>query len=205
MGQNALNNLIGNRDAIRRIMSMGSKMDSIAKKAREEGTLSINEGNVSYNGTHTHSDNINGEEPLFINEHVANNSKLPKQILESFRKNPGKEASTSVLGNIPDEVLEKMQTRKTITEQREAVQDSTHGNNIDYSLLKTIINEAVQENVKKYMSSLSKKLINEGVGGSSSQLMAMKVGKSFSFITENGDVYVATLKKKGNINEQKNQ
>ena len=83
-----------------------------------------------------------------------------------------------------------------VTEQIQPV-----GGSIDYSLLRTIINEAVQENVKKYVSAMTKKLMNESVKNEGT-VQAVKIGDKFSFITENGDVYEATLKFKTNLNEQ---
>ena len=75
---------------------------------------------------------------------------------------------------------------------------------VDYSLLKTIINEAVQENVKKYMSALSKKLISEGIGGKGNEIQAIKIGKKLSIITENGDIYSSSLQKMGNVRDKMN-
>ena len=73
---------------------------------------------------------------------------------------------------------------------------------IDYSLLKTIINESVQENVRKYMSALAKKLISEGIGGGN-EIQAIKIGKKISIISENGDIYASELRKVGNVNKKK--
>ena len=92
-----------------------------------------------------------------------------------------------------------------LKESSPTVQQQNISSGIDYSLLRTIINEAVQENVKKYMSAMTKKLINEGAGniGNNDNIQAIKLGESFSFITKNGDVYEAKLTKKYNINDKR--
>lgn len=199
MAENTLGNLMRNRDAIRKIMAMDNNgtMDKIAENARNNGVLVGTEDGVSYNGVQESY----GNNPILVNENIKRaHSKMPRQILESFEKNPGSNESFggSILDSIPQARLPKVPIK-------ESQQSSQNVGGIDYSLLKTIINEAVQENVKKYMSALSRKLINEGIGtgGSDNQLMCLKIGSSFSFIGKDGTVYEAQLKKKYNINEQK--
>jgi hypothetical protein len=206
---NVINNLANNRDKIRKLMSMDTDgtMDRIANEARESNKLSIDESGVSYNSgiSNTNGDMV----PIAIDENVMKrHSKMPKSILESFKENPGKTAQSnvSVLSRLPNEMFQEQtqpvtQRKNTINESKQVQQPIATSAVIDYSLIKTIINESVQENVKKYISALSKKLINEGIGsGSANDLIAMKVGKSFSFIDKQGNVYECTLKKKGNVN-----
>lgn len=70
---------------------------------------------------------------------------------------------------------------------------------IDYSLLKLIIEEAV----KKSTAALSKKLITEAKDNQdkNNNLSVMNIGKEFSFITKNGDLYKAKLTFIKNINK----
>ena len=204
MANNAIKNLIGNRDAIRKIMALDANgtMDNIVENARKSGALVGSEDGFTYNGG-GNSSQTHDNSAVVVNEQVmAAHSRMPRQILESFKKNPGKTASTSVLGGLSDEQLAKM--RPILKENATTAQQQTISSGIDYSLLKTIINEAVQENVKKYMSAMAKKLINEGVGnvGNNDNIQAIKLGESFSFITKNGDVYEAKLTKKYNINSK---
>ena len=71
---------------------------------------------------------------------------------------------------------------------------------VDYSLIRTI----VEESVKKYVGSLKKSLLNENKQQSTDDNMVlMKIGESFKFVTKNGDIFEAHLVKKGNINEKK--
>lgn len=198
MGQNTIQNLVGNRDAIRRIMAMDSNgtMDKIAESARENGTLSFDGEGAVYQPNDLKTPKQQG--PLVVNEQVMNNHRfMPKAILESFRENPGQEASLSVLGNV--DTSQFTQQNNIIPEQKTP---PTNSSAIDYSLLKSFIDNAVQENVKKYMSALSKKLLNESKSSADNNVQAVKLGNTFSFITSKGDVYEATLKYKTNIQKK---
>jgi hypothetical protein len=164
--------------------------------------MSMDENGVTYN----HRGNSNGDfTPITIDENVMKrHNKMPKSILESFQKDPGKspQSNLSVLSSLPQEMFteENVHQKPMRTESRQSIVQSSSP--IDYSLIKTIINESVQESVKKYVSAMSKKLINEGIGnGSSNDLIAMKAGKTFSFIDKQGNVYECILKKKGNVND----
>lgn len=201
MAQDAIKKLMGNRDAIRKLMAMDAngQLDAIAENARNSGSLIGGEEGASYNPQNNPQSHNDGE--IIVNEDVIRaHSRMPRQILESFQKNPGKQASMSILGDID---LDKLHaTKKSIVvDENSRIQSPQASPVIDYSLLKTIINEAVQENVKKYMSALSKKLINEGVSGNSDTIQAIKLGEKFSFITKDGDIYEAKLTFKRNIND----
>lgn len=208
MGQNAIRNLVGNRDAIRRIMAMDANgsMDRMVESARSNGSLTFDGEGGSY------SDSGNQGQPqdmgsVVVNEQVMQGHRhIPKAVLESFRQNPGKEASTSVLGGLDISQFQQQPQQKPIVQEQRIQQQPamTQVGDIDYSLLKTIINEAVQENVKKYMSALSKKLISEGVGGKGNEIQAIKIGKKLSIITENGDIYSSSLQKMGNVRDKMN-
>ena len=203
MGQNAIRNLVGNRDAIRRIMAMDANgsMDKMVTEAKNNGSLTFDGEGGSYSGKGNQTQNM---ENVVVNEQVMQGHRnMPKAILESFRQNPGKEASTSVLGNID---ISQFQQQKTTVQENKTNQQqtSTQIGGIDYSLLKTIINEAVQENVKKYISALSKKLISEGIKGKEDVIQAIKIGKKLSIITENGDIYTSSLQKAGNVKDRLN-
>ena len=208
MGQNAIRNLVGNRDAIRRIMAMDAdgSMDRIVESARSNGSLTFDGEGGSYSGSgkQGHPKDMGS---VVVNEQVMQSHRhMPKAVLESFRQNPGKEASISVLGGLDISQFQKQQSQKNVVQEHMVQQQQamTQVGGVDYSLLKTIINEAVQENVKKYMSALSKKLISEGVGGKGNEIQAIKIGKKLSIITENGDIYSSSLQKMGNVRDKMN-
>ena len=208
MGQNAIRNLVGNRDAIRRIMAMDAdgSMDRIVESARSNGSLTFDGEGGSYSGSGKQSQ-LQDMGSVVVNEQVMQGHRhMPKAVLESFRQNPGKEASISVLGGLDISQFQKQQSQKNVVQEHMVQQQQamTQVGGVDYSLLKTIINEAVQENVKKYMSALSKKLISEGVGGKGNEIQAIKIGKKLSIITENGDIYSSSLQKMGNVRDKMN-
>ena len=208
MGQNAIRNLVGNRDAIRRIMAMDAdgSMDRIVESARSNGSLTFDGEGGSYSGSGKQGQ-PQDMESVVVNEQVMQSHRhMPKAVLESFRQNPGKEASISVLGGLDISQFQKQQSQKNVVQEHMVQQQQamTQVGGVDYSLLKTIINEAVQENVKKYMSALSKKLISEGVGGKGNEIQAIKIGKKLSIITENGDIYSSSLQKMGNVRDKMN-
>ena len=208
MGQNAIRNLVGNRDAIRRIMAMDAdgSMDRIVESARSNGSLTFDGEGGSYSGSGKQGQ-LQDMGSVVVNEQVMQGHRhMPKAVLESFRQNPGKEASISVLGGLDISQFQKQQPQKNVVQEHmvQQQQTMTQVGGVDYSLLKTIINEAVQENVKKYMSALSKKLISEGVGGKGNEIQAIKIGKKLSIITENGDIYSSSLQKMGNVRDKMN-
>ena len=208
MGQNAIRNLVGNRDAIRRIMAMDANgsMDRIVETARSNGSLTFDGEGGSYSGSGKQGQ-LQDMGSVVVNEQVMQGHRhMPKAVLESFRQNPGKEASISVLGGLDISQFQKQQSQKNVVQEQMVQQQPamTQVGGVDYSLLKTIINEAVQENVKKYMSALSKKLISEGVGGKGNEIQAIKIGKKLSIITENGDIYSSSLQKMGNVRDKMN-
>ena len=208
MGQNAIRNLVGNRDAIRRIMAMDAdgSMDRIVETARSNGSLTFDGEGGSYSGSGKQGQ-LQDMGSVVVNEQVMQGHRhMPKAVLESFRQNPGKEASISVLGGLDISQFQKQQSQKNVVQEQMVQQQPamTQVGGVDYSLLKTIINEAVQENVKKYMSALSKKLISEGVSGKGNEIQAIKIGKKLSIITENGDIYSSSLQKMGNVRDKMN-
>ena len=208
MGQNAIRNLVGNRDAIRRIMAMDAdgSMDRIVETARSNGSLTFDGEGGSYSGSGKQGQ-LQDMGSVVVNEQVMQGHRhMPKAVLESFRQNPGKEASISVLGGLDISQFQKQQSQKNVVQEQMVQQQQaiTQVGGVDYSLLKTIINEAVQENVKKYMSALSKKLISEGVSGKGNEIQAIKIGKKLSIITENGDIYSSSLQKMGNVRDKMN-
>ena len=185
-------------------MDSSGEMDKIVENNKKNGNLHYSEDGVSYMPSQQQlNENSIKESNVIINEEVMKKSKLPKSVLESFKKEPGTPFSlnaplhTSVLDGIDLHTLEEI--RQETIKKPEINEQKSVASSVDYSLLRTIINEAVQENVKKYVSAMTKKLMTESAKSDNS-IQAIKVGDKFSFITENGDVYEATLKYKTNIN-----
>ncbi len=190
-------------------MDARGELDKIANNVRSKITFNddgdLCENNVTYTSI--------PQDDTSFSQHQISHSHLPKSVLESITTNP---IDTSVLGasvgqaSILDalkitpeqtQVSRNVNTAPVITEERKQTSlTEEYKPNIDYSLVKTIVEDCV----KRYTSALKKSLINENKSliGEDSTLKAMKIGNKFTFIASNGDLYEATLKKVGNINKK---
>ena len=124
---------------------------------------------------------------------------VPSIIRESFQSQPPlaqQEVTSSVLDGMFGDILqERHKPQQVITETAQPQVQQT-SSQVDYPMIRTI----VEEIVRKYTSSLSKKMLNEGKG---SEVNTISLGKSFKFLANNGDIYECTMKKVGNINKKK--
>ena len=235
MAADTIKNVISHRDNIRRIMAMDSNgtMDRMAAEAQARGVIGtvnedgviytpqqpmqpqatpmVNEDGVIYNPQQSKKIHAMGiDESTPINP----NSKMPKAVIESFKRNPGKTGNLpsglggSVLDGFSyDPVQPSQPQRRMVTEQYQAgMQTMPQTSGIDYSLIKTIIDESVDKTVKKYVSALSKKLISEGVGvgNGTNKVDTIMLGNTFNFCDSDGNLYEATLKFKKNIKKKVN-
>lgn len=134
------------------------------------------------------------QNPILQDTTPPASSFLPKEIIESFSKNPIDE---SIIEN-NNQTVQTPVTKKSQSIYNEQKTKS----NVDYSLIQKI----VESTVKKYISALNKKIISESKlhnVSNISELKAMKIGKQFSFITEDGSIYKAELKYVGNVKKKK--
>ena len=135
-------------------------------------------------------------------------NKLPSAILESFKNNPGaddRELMRALSGS------DDLAFLNAPTQQRQVVQETVQqpqtqtviqpSGGIDYPMIRTI----VEEIVRKYASSIAKKVINESKGSNASTVNTMMLGEKFKFLTDDGDIYECTMRKVSNINELKNK
>ena len=131
-----------------------------------------------------------------INEQVMTNSKLPKEILQSFKENKIDIGENKFL----DEVVNKTVEEKRVVKQPIVEQQSTvGGQQIDYSMIKMIVEECM----RKYTSSLKKSILNESKSvNEGNSLKAMKIGDKFSFIDDSGNLYEAKLTFVKNISKK---
>lgn len=144
----------------------------------------------SYNDNHSsYTGDINYDE-----QSIAL-SKLPENIKESFSKQ-----KINMTGNDGLSVLDSMDIslpKKQITEVKQNVnipqsQYVPMGNNIDYSIIKAIVNECLNEY-------FSKNMLNENT---SLQTIALKDG-NISLVDNKGNIFKAKLEKIGNKNDKK--
>ena len=131
------------------------------------------------------------------------NSKMPKAILESLAENYIDQSKladgyANALENISNDILSEDTVKEKQTPIRETVIQQPQNIGVDYSLIKSIVEECM----RKYASSITKKVLAEQKNFASSaeeKLKAIRIGESFSFITSNGDLYEAELKFKKNL------
>ena len=187
-----------------KLMSMDKNgtISKIAESKRDSINTSLNDSTVSTESMMTARPQRNMTE---VPRNV--NSNIPRAIVESFSKNPIDTSMISSIGGSSNSVLDTIgiqeqartvqpqNTSSTIQEQH-TVQTQVQG--IDYPTIRTI----VEDIVRKYTSSLSKKMLSESKG-SVNELTTMTLGKSFKFLDRQGNIYEATLKKIGNINNKK--
>lgn len=187
-----------------KLMSMdrNGTISKIAESKRDSINTSLNDSTVSTKSMMTARPqrNMTG-----VPRNV--NSNIPRAIVESFSKNPIDTSMIGSIGGSSNSVLDTIgiqeqartvqpqNTSSTIQEQH-TVQTQVQG--IDYPMIRTI----VEDIVRKYTSSLSKKMLSESKG-SVNELTTMTLGKSFKFLDRQGNIYEATLKKIGNINNKK--
>ena len=203
------------KDRARKLIQMDNagEIDRIAEQKRRDGTLEGDiDGNVTYNapekktpsqmldeGSYTSYE----EQPLQFN--TPSSRKLPKEILESFKKTNIDTTSfapeTSVLDQMgirPQKAQKSV--RSQINEEKSTPVQTTSTNGIDYSLIKMI----VEESVKKYMGAYTKKILSESVNKESNNpVHTIQMGDRFNFVTKNGDLYEAQLVFKRNLKEKK--
>lgn len=187
-----------------KLMSMDKNgtISKIAESKRDSINTSLNDSTVSTESMMTARPQRNMTE---VPRNV--NSNIPRAIVESFSKNPIDTSMIGSIGGSSNSVLDTIgiqeqartvqpqNTSSTIQEQH-TVQTQVQG--IDYPMIRTI----VEDIVRKYTSSLSKKMLSESKGNVN-ELTTMTLGKSFKFLDRQGNIYEATLKKIGNINNKK--
>lgn len=141
---------------------------------------------------------------------VPTNNHLPKEILESFQNtqiNVDNSFGASVLDSIgvPQQNNQPVvQRKRVVTENVQQQVNNTaslsQSNNVDYSLIKTIVEDCM----RKSLSSIKKSLINENTTlNENNDLALLKIGNGFKFVDKSGNIYEAKLNKIGNVHDKK--
>lgn len=207
------------KDRARKLIQMDANgtLDEVAYNAKSEGKFSYNEEGLVDTTImeHTNMKDLNQYNNIQPQDFQINKSKLPVEILESFKS---KQIDTTLLnggmGKSNGSVLDqlniltngKVLQEETIQrpQQKQIVQETVQvqpqiTSTVDYSMIKMIVEDCM----RKYTSALKKQILSESkTTQDSGTLQAMKIGNKFSFIDSKGNVYEATLTKKGNINEK---
>lgn len=123
------------------------------------------------------------------------NKGLPREILESFSNNYIDQSVFDPNRSVLDRIgVTNGQQQITETVQTYQPVQQNVGGNVDYELIKSIVESAV----KKYVNALGKKVLNEN-----NDLSMIQVGeKKINLVTKAGDVYEATLIKKYNVKDK---
>lgn len=203
-----INKFMSIKDRAKQLIQMDNNgsIDKIKKKAISEGKISYgNDGVVD--AQITRDTNISKYNELPNN--FKTKSKLPAEILESFKNNPincGTSNNGSVLDLINDESNKSLFTEDNKIEQQQVQQQtqqqiSTIQPNIDYSMIKMIVEDCL----RKQLAQIKKTMLTESSvnkANDSNILKAMKIGNKFSFITDDGNLYEAKLTFIKNINKK---
>lgn len=163
--------------------------DSTFNSLVENKSRNINFGD-SGNVVMNMKKNLSHEE--LVNEFSSNRPKgLPVEILESFNRQPSPEVNPNRIDDITN-CLSQNKKPQNISENKQYY--NTHQtSNIDYSLIKTIVNECIFS----HLSTIKDSIINENVVRG----FTLKDGNKVQFISKNGDLYEGELKLKKKRNK----
>ena len=208
------------KDRARKLIQMDANgtLDEVKKNAESNGKLSydsegyVNSTIMEQNSTPKDLNQYNNIQPQDF--HI-NKSKLPVEILESFKS---KQIDTTLLnggmgksnGSVLDQldmltngkILQQENVQKP--QQKQIVQETVQvqpqvTSTVDYSMIKMIVEDCM----RKYTSALKKQILSESKTTQDNvTLQAMKIGNKFSFIDSSGNLYEATLKKIKNLNKK---
>lgn len=112
---------------------------------------------------------------------------LPQEILESFRKMPSLSGEVNMQQRTLNDLniaIPKQQPQQVIRENIYAPNNT----NIDYSIIKAIVNECISSQ----MENIKQSLLNE----STVKAFTIKDGNKVQFLSKNGDLYEGELKLK---------
>lgn len=174
-------------------MDCNGTINQIARKAANEGKIDLNP-NTNTNAYPSQQQQIKEDYDKLPNFY-KNKSKLPLEIVQSFQNDPinvnegimsEKSVLDKIMPNIPNNPINETNNTDLI---------NSSNSNVDYSLIKTIVEDCI----KKQLKPIAKKLITENIGN---DIQALKLGNKFTFITKNGDIYEAKLTFIKNIKEK---
>ena len=207
------------KDRARKLIQMDANgtLDEVAYNAKSEGKFSYNEEGLVDTTImeHTNMKDLNQYNNIQPQDFQINKSKLPVEILESFKS---KQIDTTLLNGgmgksngsvldqlniltngkvLQEETIQKPQQKQIVQETVQVQPQVT--STVDYSMIKMIVEDCM----RKYTSALKKQILSESKTTQDNvTLQAMKIGNKFSFIDSKGNLYEATLKKIKNINEK---
>ena len=205
MESSRIENLVEKLNKAKQVMDITTtkEFDEYAKQISNSNNVDdIPSYSINENNTNISNKTISGNSYKF--------SKLPKEIIESIKENPLniEESSNNAIDELAKRASSKMKIGESENIQSKNTKFSEFMANrspsiaqtlpqIDYSLLKLIINDAIKEN----LSEMKKNMINESSGGSN--VKCLKIGNSIQFLDSDGNLYEAKLVFKKNIKKNK--
>lgn len=207
---------MGRASKLMQLESNGT-LNKIADSQRNNINTSLTMEGISTDSMMTTKNNIDRSQiPMNVSPN-SGGSHLPAAILESFQKQPSVTENELYTAFGPDsdvmQLMEGVKTKvapKKIQDVSQQVNEALHpntnnsinvnsnANSIDYPMIRTIVEDVV----RKYTSSLNKKLVTESKQ-SINEINTIAVGKTFKFLDSKGNIYEAILHKVGNINNKK--
>ena len=204
--------------------SSSPEFDKYAKKLHEGGYMDMQDVPMSptpypMDGQMVQSRPIGNVNAPIDASTINRKTKLPKAIIESIMNNPlvVEDPEEVRMRDFTNRLVEKVnpggnQSKPKFSEvlnesagqgnQAQQQQAASSNGTVDYSLIKTI----VEETVRKYMGALQKKLMTEGKetgNGSGRSASLMTIGKNIRFMDDDGNLYEAQLKYIKNVKKKK--
>ena len=178
-------------------------LDKIAKSHKGEIEMSLNSNDITTESMMSTARNRNIQSPITSGAMMgAGAEKVPSIIRESFANNRIDDSMLyQAFANDGKDVsfLNEMAKPKPSAQQiKQIVNESTSQQQVDYPMIKTIVEEVV----KKYTTSLKNKILTESKQ-SVNELNTIALGKTFKFLDNKGNIYECTMKKVGNIRQNK--
>lgn len=205
MANTKIENLVNRLNRAKQVIDVTStdEFDQYAKKLKE--SVDLDNDNV-YN-TYASSFKNNNTNVNEISDDSFKFSKLPKEIIESIKSKPltVKETSDDAMDELVKRVAPKMNMMEEKEVQKPKFSDFINKNNnansnnqsqIDYSLIKLIIDNAIKENINQIKTTLLTESKND------KKLSYLKLGDSLQFIDSDGNLYEAKLVFKRNIKKR---
>lgn len=190
-------------------------IDKIAKGHKDGINESLNGGTLTSDLMTTSRNRNTQAPPSFGGQMGENAANVPAAIREAFMNNPidetelysvfgggdGRDVSflTEALDIAPQPAYTPPQNvRQIVNEgiQQQYTPQYQSAPQIDYPMIRTI----VEEIVRKYATSLNKRIVNEGKG---SEINTIALGKNFRFLASDGTIYECSMKKVGNVNDRR--
>lgn len=202
--------LIASTTRAKKLIQMDAKggIDKVKNKAINEGKMSYDEDGMVSSKISEHHTNL--DQYTTMPSGFKTKSKLPMEIIESFKNNPiscnnpysmGGSVLDMLQGNQKQQITESVKNDDNdIVESAKTVKQPIVQQTVDYSMIKMIVEDCL----RKQLNSIKKTIITESANkANDGNVRAMRIGDKFNFITDDGDLYEAKLTFIKNINNKK--